>query len=391
LEKYNYARLIHVELEKITRHNVFLIDPKNVLFSGGLDTLNRHNFYAEKLKNKGSTSQSNKFGVICVFDKEFKNFLTEFTYLIPTYRNLLGKHLSFLSGALKILRKDQSDSILLISGDPWQAAIYCLIFKLLIKKKIKVQMQVHADIGDRSWKKESVKNYIKFYICTYTLPKADSIRCVSEAQLKKINSNLKLDGKKIFSSGIVYNIPSKEATKNKMVKIPTIGFMGRLEIDRGIWDFVKIIKKLNSTGAIVNIKVAGVGRYQSQFINKLKEVNSGDVDYLGQLSANEISIYWESIDLSIFTAPTESFGRGMRESLSNNVPIWAVNSSGFEDLKSKFTSDEIMQIDPSDTGELLEKKLKISINLKMDYDYADYFTREQKMNLDGLIQSWVVN
>jgi hypothetical protein len=81
----------------------------------------------------------------------------------------------------------------------------------------------------------------------------------------------------------------------------------------------------------------------------------------------------------------------MRESLSNKIPVLATNSSGFEDLKSKFDADEIMQINASDTKELLVKKLRKSLSLKIDYDYANYFIKEQTMDLDNLINSWVHN
>jgi glycosyltransferase involved in cell wall biosynthesis len=221
--------------------------------------------------------------------------------------------------------------------------------------------------------------------------KKQIIKIELEEQLKKIEDKLRIENKKLFSSGIIYNIPSREMKKTNIFKNPTIGFIGRLEVDRGLWDFLKIVKKLNESGMKLDIKVAGVGKFQTGFIHKLKDINHGEVDYLGQLNSQDISLFWNAINLCIFTAPTESFGRGMRESLSNKIPVWAINSSGLEDLKSKFDADEIMQINASDTKELLVQKLRKSLSLKIDYDYVNFFIKEQNMDLDNLINSWVHN
>jgi len=373
------------------KHNIFLIDPKNIVLSGGLDTLDRHKIYADRVGKINSNLQVNEFKVICSYDEKYEKLIVKYKYLVPVKRVIIEKNFSFLFGAFKILKKGHSDSILLISGDPWQAAIYCLILKFFAKKNIQIQIQVHADIGDKSWKESSLKNRIKFLISIYTLRKADSVRCVTNAQLKKIEDKLRIENKKLFSSGIIYNIPSREMKKTNIFKNPTIGFIGRLEVDRGLWDFLKIVKKLNESGMKLDIKVVGVGKFQTEFIHKLKDINHGEVDYLGQLNSQDISLFWNAINLCIFTAPTESFGRGMRESLSNKIPVWAINSSGLEDLKSKFDADEIMQINASDTKELLVQKLRKSLSLKIDYDYANFFIKEQNMDLDNLINSWVQN
>jgi glycosyltransferase involved in cell wall biosynthesis len=380
-----------VQAEKMRKHNIFLIDPKNIVLSGGLDTLDRHKIYADRVGKINSNLQVNEFKVICSYDEKYEKLIVKYKYLVPVKRVIIEKNFSFLFGAFKILKKGHSDSILLISGDPWQAAIYCLILKFFAKKNIQIQIQVHADIGDKSWKESSLKNRIKFLISIYTLRKADSVRCVTNAQLKKIEDKLRIENKKLFSSGIIYNIPSREMKKTNIFKNPTIGFIGRLEVDRGLWDFLKIVKKLNESGMKLDIKVVGVGKFQTEFIHKLKDINHGEVDYLGQLNSQDISLFWNAINLCIFTAPTESFGRGMRESLSNKIPVWAINSSGLEDLKSKFDADEIMQINASDTKELLVQKLRKSLSLKIDYDYANFFIKEQNMDLDNLINSWVQN
>jgi hypothetical protein len=187
-----------VQAEKIRKHNIFLIDPKNIVLSGGLDTLDRHKIYADRVGKINSNSQMNEFKVICTYDEKYAKSIVKYKYLVQIKRVLREKNFSFLFGAFKILKKDHSDSILLISGDPWQAAIYCLILKFFTKKKIQIQIQVHADIGDKSWKESSLKNRIKFLISIYTLRKADSIRCVTNAQLKKIEEKLRIDSKKLF-------------------------------------------------------------------------------------------------------------------------------------------------------------------------------------------------
>jgi glycosyltransferase involved in cell wall biosynthesis len=372
-------------------HSIFLIDPKNIVLSGGIDTLNRHQLYDDRVKHIESNSRVYQFKVLCTQDENFKEFYGKYKYLVSIPKRNKGKNLNFVIASLKIIKENQSDSILLVSGDPWKAAIYCIILKFLTKQKIRIQIQVHGDIGEKLWRNKSLRNHLKYYVSFYTLKKADSIRCVSEPQLIKIKEIFKIDKAKLFCSGTVYELPSKEMRKNKGSRIPTIGFIGRIEPDRGIWQFVEIVKKLNSLGITIDIKIAGTGKSQPQFLTALKKINSGEVDYLGQLSQKDIHFFWNSINLSIFTAPTESFGRGMRESLANNVPLWAVDSSGFQDLKTKFKTDAIMQISTSESREILEKKLNTSLNLRIDYDYREYFTKEQKMDLERLINSWVQN
>jgi len=378
---------VPVDIKK--SHIIFLIDPKNVVLSGGIDTLNRHQIYAERIENIETNLQLCEFKILCNYDEKIEKLQEKYKFLLSTPRKNIAKNINFLRASLKIIKKRRGDSNLLVAGDPWQAAIYCLILKFLIKKNTRIQVQVHADIGEKLWRRESFKNHIKYYISLYTLKRADSIRCVSEPQLKKIEKNLKVNRTIMFVSGTLFNISKKSKIKNNNATVPTIGFIGRLEPDRGIWEFINIVQKLNDFGVNTDIKIAGSGKFQLQFIGTLKTINSGKVDYIGHLSIEEMSFFWNTIDLSIFTAPTESFGRGMRESLVNKVPVWAMNSSGLEDLESKFSSDEITKIEKLESKESLGEKFYRSINLKIDYDYASYFIKEQKMDLDRLIQSWV--
>lgn len=383
------ARLISVANKVFLEHKIFLIDPKNIVLSGGIDSLNRHAIYSNTIKNVETPGRSNEFKVICPYDKKYEEIIQEYSFLMFPNKYKSRRISNFLYSVFKLIKHEKSDSILLIAGDPWQAAIYCLIIRCLVNKNIKIQIQVHADIGDNSWRKYSLKNKLKFYVSKYTLRKADTIRCVSITQLNKIGKNLKINEKKLFCSGIIYNIPPLQTIRRKKFKVPTVGFIGRIEPDRGIWEFVEIIKKLNSLGLRINVKIAGSGKFQKQFVSTLNKINSGEVDYLGQLSNPKIFIFWEMIDLCIFTAPTESFGRSMRESLANKVPIWAFKSSGFQDLSTKFKSDEVMEISTSESPEDLGKKLTKSLNIKIDYNYARYFIDQQEADLNNLIESWM--
>ena len=130
--------------EKIHKHNIFLIDPKNIVLSGGLDTLNRHKIYADRVRKIKSNSQVNEFRVICSYDYKYEDLINKYSYLVPIKKVKIEKHFCFIFYIFKILKNYPSDSILLISGDPWQAAFYCLIVKFFFKKNIQVQIQVRV-------------------------------------------------------------------------------------------------------------------------------------------------------------------------------------------------------------------------------------------------------
>ena len=126
----------------------------------------------------------------------------------------------------------------------------------------------------------------------------------------------------------------------------------------------------NSKNSIAHITVNEFEAPASELEKIKKElspyINSKNLNIMGYLSKHNLKRFWASIDICIFTAPFESFGRGMWESIYNGVPIASFNTSGFQDLKELISRKAFLQInEKSNLFHLSTENIFISTDRKI--------------------------
>ena len=106
------------------------------------------------------------------------------------------------------------------------------------------------------------------------------------------------------------------------------------------------MKRTLQSNKDIKLYLAGSGSELEKIKKELSPyINSKNLNIMGYLSKHNLKRFWASIDICIFTAPFESFGRGMWESIYNGVPIASFNTSGFQDLKELVSRHAFLQID----------------------------------------------
>ena len=169
-----------------------------------------------------------------------------------------------------------------------------------------------------------------------------------------------------------------------------IGLIGRIHQDRGIWDFLQLIRVLNSSSNDFKVVVIGDGPSKDKFLLKLSSVISKSrIIYLGQLPENELLKVWKRIGVLVSMAPVESYGRVMRESLIAGVPVWATTSAGVKDLMDNCKKSEVKLLDLSKSGASLDKDFKSQLKTKVSSDFSKRFIKENNNYAAKLANSWI--
>ena len=368
---------------------IVILDPRGNISSGGEDVIQRHNLYANELTNHSKiykliilTSSSEK-----KLTKNKGNRLEIYQISKPTHNPVM-----FAFKAKKILRKYNFDVKLLVAGDPWESFWSSYFLGKFLGKKTPIQTQVHGDIADPYWKKINLINRARYYLAKVSLPKSTSVRAVSRHQVINLSKNFKIKLSKIDVIPVPIKVPSKSLAVNKVTNRPrTIGLVGRIHEDRGIWDFVRLVKAINSSTNDFKVIVIGTGNQKSSFLKRLKLVISNKrVTYLGQLSEKELNNAWNKIGVLVSIAPVESYGRVMREALLAGVSVWAAPTSGAKDLFKECKGGQIRVLELNDNPKVLNQSFESLLNSKIDLKYRSKFVKENSRYAAKLINSWLI-
>jgi glycosyltransferase involved in cell wall biosynthesis len=295
----------------------------------------------------------------------------------------------FAKKAHKFIKTNNLNVKLLVAGDPWESYWSAYFLNKFFDKKMPIQIQVHGDIADPRWRRINLRNRIRFSIAKLSLPKASSVRAVTKYQAENLVKAFGIKREKIVVVPVPINVLSKTlALKSDRPK--TIGLIGRIHQDRGIWDFINLIRILNSSSKDFKVVVIGDGPSKDKFLLKLSSViYKNRIIYLGQLPESELRKAWKKIGVLVSMAPVESYGRVMRESLIAGVPVWATTSAGVKDLMDNCKKGEVKLLDLSKSDASLDKDFKTLLKTKVSSDFSKRFIKENNTYAAKLASSWI--
>jgi glycosyltransferase involved in cell wall biosynthesis len=278
---------------------------------------------------------------------------------------------------------------LFVVGDPWESYWSAYFLNKFLNKKIPIQIQVHGDIANPMWRRISYRNRIRFPLAKFSLLKASSVRAVTKYQAENLVKAFGVKKERIVVVPVPINVVSKTvALRSERPK--TIGLIGRIHQDRGIWDFVKLIRILNSSSKDFKVVVIGDGPSKDKFLLKLQLVTPKNrIIYLGQLPESELRKAWKKIGVLVSMAPVESYSRVIRESLIAGVPVWATVSSGVKDLMDNCKKGEVKLLDLSKSDSFLDKDFNSRLKTKVSSDFSKRFIKENNTYAATLANSWI--
>jgi glycosyltransferase involved in cell wall biosynthesis len=365
---------------------VLILDPRGNITSGGSDVIKRHVLYANTLAKKGrdknlklkvfsassSASPKNKIDTLDL------NLISK-----PTFNSY-----KYARQSAKTIKAQKIDVRLLIAGDPWESYWSAYFLNKFLKSKIPIQIQVHGDIANPLWRKINLKNRFRFWFARKSLRRGVVIRCVSNRQKLNLISVFGLDKSKI----VVVPVPIEPTNKLlALSKRPrTIGLIGRIHKDRGIWKFINLIESLNTRDSNFKVLIAGDGPERDKFIFELEKViQKNRIKYLGQISQGKLRITWKSIGVLVSMAPVESYGRVLRESLLAGVPVWAAPSSGVLDLLDSAESGTVKVLNLIEKDFVIIKEFESLLKVKIGSKFRSKFIKVNNTYAEILAKSWI--
>jgi glycosyltransferase involved in cell wall biosynthesis len=252
-----------------------------------------------------------------------------------------------------------------------------------------IQIQVHGDIADPRWRRINYRNRIRFSLTKLSLPKASSIRAVTKYQAENLVKAFGIKRERIVVVPVPITVVSKSVTL-KSERPKSIGLIGRIHQDRGIWEFIRLIRVLNSSSKDLKVVVMGDGPSKDKFLLKLESViQKNRIIHLGQLPESELRKAWKRIGVLVSMAPVESYGRVIRESLIAGVPVWATESAGVNDLMDNCKKGEVKLLDLGKSDASLHKDFKALLKTKVSSDFSKRFTKENNTYATKLASSWI--
>ena len=365
---------------------VIVLDPRGVIISGGLDVLNRHEIYGSLL-NKFN----NHVRLIIISSGQSPAITTAKNSGLEIFSisNSTFNFYRFAYKSEKLISSMNWDIKLLIVGDCWESYWSAYFLNKRLNKKIPIQIQAHGDIADPRWRRINYRNKIRYSLAKLSLPKAASVRAVTKYQAENLVEAFGLRRERIVVVPVPITVASKSiALKSERPK--TIGLIGRIHQDRGIWEFIRLIRILNSSSKDFKVVVLGQGPSKDKFLLKLSSVISKNrIIYLGQLPESELRKAWKRIGVLVSMAPVESYGRVIRESLIACVPVWATPSAGVKDLMGNCKKGEVKLLDLSKSDASLDKDFKTLLRTKISSDFSKKFIKENSTYATKLANSWI--
>ena len=363
------------------------LDPRGIIIIGGADVVSRHNKYGYQLESKSKNPKA-KF-VIFTSGNRVDDY-DEFYYVKisqiskPTFNAFL-----FARKSLHYIKRNNLDVRLLVAGDPWESYWSAYFLNRFLNKKIPIQIQVHGDIADPRWRRINLINRIRYSLAKLSVPNASSLRAVSNHQADNLVKAFGIKKEKIVVVPVPVNVLSKLVT-SKSERPKAIGLIGRINQDRGIWEFIKLVRILNLSSKDFKVVVIGDGPSKNKFLLKLESViPKSRIIFLGQLPENELRKAWKKIGVLVSMAPVESYGRVMRESLIAGVPVWATASAGVKDLLDNCKKGEVKLLDLTKSDASIDKDFKLLLKTKVSSDFSKRFIKENNTYAAKLAKSWI--
>jgi len=366
---------------------VLILDPRGNIAVGGKDVIARHETYAKELFTQGKTSRLDlkvfSAGSSVKYSANGKNKMV-INISKPTFNSYM-----FAKKAHKFIKINNLNVNLLVASDPWESFWSAYFLNKFLNKRIPIQIQAHGDIADPRWRRNNLRNRIRFSFAKFSLPKASSIRAVTKYQAENLINAFGIKREKIVVVPVPITVASKSAALNSE-RPKTIGLIGRIHQDRGIWEFINLLRVLNSSLKDFKVVVVGDGPSKDKFLLKLESViPKNRIIYLGQLPESELRKAWKRIGVLVSMAPVESYGRVMRESLIASVPVWATASSGVKDLMDNCNKGEVKLLDLSKSDATLDKDFKSLLKTKVNSDFSKRFNKENNTYAAKLASSWI--
>ncbi|OGM08493.1 hypothetical protein A2159_02710 [Candidatus Woesebacteria bacterium RBG_13_34_9] len=160
--------------------------------------------------------------------------------------------------------------------------------------------------------------------------KCFKVICPSKQSQEKMNS-LGIKNTIIINNSIEDDFFRKPSKKNLLQ--PTIVFTGRLEKEKNLFFLIKICKELKKLMPNFRMLIIGYGSLMDSLHNKIRKYQlEANVLLTGEVNRQLLPDIYKGSHLFLTTSISEVMPLTIIESLSNGVPIIALEKSGLEEI-----------------------------------------------------------
>ena len=211
------------------------------------------------------------------------------------------------------------DVNVLTAQDPFENGLLGMF--LSWRKNIPIQLQIHTDLFSPYFAEESVLNCARVFIARMILPKANSIRVVSQRIKKSLIEKLNIpeskitvlpvfvDTEKIKSAPIVTDLHKKYPKHEKIILMAS-RLTREKNIPLALEAMSEIVKKFPKTLLLI------VGEGPERKNLELRITNSEiQNNVILEPWTNDLSSYYKTADLFLLTSNYEGYGRTVLEAM----------------------------------------------------------------------------
>lgn len=158
-------------------------------------------------------------------------------------------------------------------------------------------------------------------------------------------------------------IPKTFSKENPM----RIGYVGRLEPNKGIFSLLNAISELTSSGFPFRATIIGYGSLEQNVKDFIKmDKYSGNITYIPRMPQKDLGEVYRNLDLLIFASKGESLGLTGIESMACGTPVIGSNAKGIATyLRDGYNGFQISPENPSDIVENIMKYADLTPDQKI--------------------------
>ncbi len=228
------------------------------------------------------------------------------------------------------------------------------------------------NVASRRW-----KNRIK-----RTLEEIDLVICLSESWRNNILKVAPAATIKVIPNGInIINFPGKKISNGM-----NLTFLGLIGERKGIFDLLKVVKRLIDDGIEAKLRIGGNGE-----IDRLREEItdldlSDNVNFLGWISKDQKDFLLKETDIFLLPSYGEGMPMSIIEAMSYSIPVISTSVGGVPELVSDGETGFL--INPGDLGALYEKIKFLIQNKKYRKKFGKQGKQiiQNKHNTDAIIK-----
>ena len=240
-----------------------------------------------------------------------------------------GRITRFISCAAALYKIVKKEDISVITTQEIEHALIVYILKPVLRAKW--QMQIHTDIFSPYYAASSFLNYLRGFIGKFLIPRADSIRVVSERIKHSIikifpSAKLNITVLPIFVDTERFSklLPSFDLHEKYKKFSFIILMVSRISHEKNIGlaleAFAQVVKKEPNAGLVIVGNGPELGNFKSQSASWRTNLKLDDkTRFEGWV--DDLASYYKSADLYLLTSDFEGYGRTVIEALACNLPV----------------------------------------------------------------------